>query len=55
MIGNNPEAKKINVPFPEISGYFLGSVGSSGRQIFFKDLFLHGKSMKVIQNTLKNR
>ena len=23
------------------------------RQFFFKDLFLHGKNMKIIQNTLK--
>ena len=49
MIGNNPEAKKTNVSFPEISVYFLGSVG---RQFFLR-FILHGKSMKVIQNTLK--
>ena len=48
---NQVRPKKINVLFPETSEYFLGSVG---RQIIlFKEYFLHWKSMKIIQNTLK--
>ena len=43
--------KKINVLFPEMSEYFLGSVG---REFFlFWKIFYIGKSMKTVQNTLK--
>ena len=44
--------KKINVLFLETSEYFLGSVG---RQFFFKEFFLHRKSLKTIQNSPKIR
>ena len=43
--------KNINVLFQETSEYFLVSVGR--HFFYFKNIFLHWKSIKIIQNTLK--
>ena len=43
--------KKINILFPEMSQYFLGSVG--GNFFFSWKFFYIGKSMKIVHNTLK--